>query len=364
MILRGSSASAARALKHGVCSLALTILTLLSNSLAPAAAADADFNIWVGSDPHVTVDTLHGVEPMRLAFRQSEGFWSFLPKYEVKAGGIPPAFDWDLMLLAGDLTSSQFPPRDGEGRIFVDQFEALRHHRREDVFTLAGNHDGSYYDEGVGSWYQKWADPMGENTEYSGVNMAERRFKPQGTWERYKIEAGNVLILMLSDQNSAPTPVGRGNSKDGLPGGFPAGAVTRETFNWWKEQVLGNQDKIIITAHHHVLRDTTTISTPYGGKGIHANNTGDFEAEATVSDVARLANPANDPNFTVYTVDLPVYAVGLIQQAVNQGKSEIQFRLAFEQATDGTSTDDYFGFYPSETLVPAYSPKMKVDYAN
>ena len=76
------------------------------------------FNIWVGSDPHVTVDTVHGVEPMRLAFRQSEGFWSFLPKYEVKAGGIPPEFDWDMMLLAGDLTSSQFPPRDGEGVVF------------------------------------------------------------------------------------------------------------------------------------------------------------------------------------------------------------------------------------------------------
>ena len=33
-------------------------------------ATDSNFNIWLASDPHVTVDTLHGVETLRLAFRQ------------------------------------------------------------------------------------------------------------------------------------------------------------------------------------------------------------------------------------------------------------------------------------------------------
>ena len=279
---------------------AVLLCLLLSGSLNTAGSFTSEletenstFNIWLASDPHVTVDTLHGVETLRLAFRQSEGFWSFLPKYEQKAGGIPPAFDWDLMLLAGDLTSSQWPPRDGEGEIFAEQFKTLKHHRREDVFTLAGNHDGSYYDKGEGHWFKKWADPMGENPEFSGVNNALRRFKPEGTWERYKIEAGNILILMLSDQNSAPSPVGRGHSKDNFPGGFPAGAVTRETFNWWKDQVLSNQDKIIITAHHHVLRNTTTISHPFGGKGIHANNTGDFEGASFLYYIIENSDPEN-----------------------------------------------------------------------
>ena len=101
---------------------AVLLCLLLSSSLNTAGSfaseletENSTFNIWLASDPHVTVDTLHGVETLRLAFRQSEGFWSFLPQYEQKAGGIPPAFDWDLMLLAGDLTSSQWPPRDGEG---------------------------------------------------------------------------------------------------------------------------------------------------------------------------------------------------------------------------------------------------------
>jgi hypothetical protein len=57
-----------------------------------------------------------------------------------------------------------------------------------------------------------------------------------------------------------PEPVGRGHSRDGKSGGYPAGAVTRETFNWWKQQVLANQDKNIITIHHHALRDTTIAS--------------------------------------------------------------------------------------------------------
>ena len=275
--------------------------------LAPTSGTTQEqqsFTIWAASDPHVTVDTLHGVEPMRLAFRQSEGFWSFLPKMESRLAGIPPAFDWDLMLLAGDLTSSQFPPRDGEGRVFVDQFEALTRHRREDVFTLAGNHDGSYYDKGAGHWFQKWVDPLGQNTEFSGVDPDLRRFKPQGNWERYRFEAGNILVLMLSDQNSAPNPVGRGHSSDRLPGGFPAGAVTRETFEWWKEQVLANQDKIIITAHHHVLRRTTTISQPNGGKGIHANNTGDFEGASYLYYTIENSDP-EDFVYSMSTDDNP-----------------------------------------------------------
>ena len=129
-------------------------LALVALQVHAGEAETEFFNIWAASDPHVTVDTLHGVEPMRLAFRQTEGFWSFLPKPEAQLAGIPPAFEWDLMILAGDLTSSQLPPRDGEGKIFVDQFNALSKHRREDVFALAGNHDGNYYDQGAGGWFK------------------------------------------------------------------------------------------------------------------------------------------------------------------------------------------------------------------
>ena len=263
-----------------------------------------EFNVWAASDPHVTVDAIHGVEPLQLALRQSEGYWEFLPAMEQRLGGIPPAFNWDIMLLAGDFTSSQFPPRDGEGQVLVRQFEVMEKHQREDIYCISGNHDGDYYDLGVGSWFQKWVDPMGQNTKFSGVDASKRRFPTDGTWERYKFEAGNILFLMLSDYNSAPSPVGRGTSAQKQPGGFPAGAVTRATFDWWKQQVLENQDKIIVTVHHHVLRGTTTISFPNGGVGIHANNTGDFEGASYLYYTIENTDP-NNFKFTKSTEATP-----------------------------------------------------------
>jgi hypothetical protein len=43
-------------------------------------------------------------------------------------------------------------------------------------------------------------------------------------------------------------------------GGWPAGAITDETFDWWRQMVEANQDKILVTCAHHVLRDTTVAS--------------------------------------------------------------------------------------------------------
>ena len=48
-------------------------------------------------------------------------------------------------------------------------------------------------------------------------------------------------------------------------GGYPAGAVTGETFEWWKNMVEQNQDKIIISTHHHMLKETTVASGPWEG---------------------------------------------------------------------------------------------------
>ena len=126
----------------------LLLAAILVLSPVSAAAQEAQtFNVWAASCPHVTVDSLYGAEPLRLAFRQSEGLWSFLPRTELRLGRIPPAFDWDVMLIVGDFTSSHFPPRDGEGLVLVDQYRALTKHYREDIYTVSGNHDSAYYDE-------------------------------------------------------------------------------------------------------------------------------------------------------------------------------------------------------------------------
>ena len=96
------------------------------------------------------------------------------------------------MINLGDFTSSQFPPRDGEGIVLVDQYQSISKHYREDIYTVSGNHDSGYYDDGAGSWFRKWSDPLGENTAFSGVDSELRRFPIEGTWERYKFEAGNT----------------------------------------------------------------------------------------------------------------------------------------------------------------------------
>ncbi len=246
----------------------LPILTLLLGLalLSPTSAeppAKKTFRVWAAGDSHVPSDIRRSRESLAKAIRQSEG--------RVEDA---PAFDWDIMVDVGDLSASQFPPTDEDGEILVKQYRALKKHRREDVYNIPGNHDGVYYDQDPGSWFRKWADPFGENTELSEVDSSRRPYPIQGTWERFKFQAGNILFLMLSDRNSAPAPVGRGHSSEKRKGGFPAGAVTRDTFNWWKQQVEENQDKILITACHHVLRDTTTRSGYGGGRGFHGASGG------------------------------------------------------------------------------------------
>ena len=208
-----------------------------------------EFRVWATSCSHVPADVLRGRKSLGSAIEQSEGL--------VKDA---PGFDWDIMIDAGDLSAHQYPPGDADGEELLRQYRVMTKHRREQIYNVPGNHDAPYYDHGPGSWFRKWGDPLGENTEFSGVDPKRRPFPVEGNWERYKFQAGNILFLMLADRNDAPAPVGRGHSQEKFSGGFPAGAVTRDTFNWWKQQVLENQDKIIITMHHHVLRETTIAS--------------------------------------------------------------------------------------------------------
>jgi hypothetical protein len=64
----------------------------------------------------------------------------------------------------------------------------------------------------------------------------------------------------MSDRNDGGPPIGRDQR-----GGYPAGAVTQETFDWWRRNVEGNRDAVIVSAHHHMLRETTVASGPWEG---------------------------------------------------------------------------------------------------
>jgi hypothetical protein len=202
-------------------------------------------NLWAICCAHVGTDLKRGRESLADALRQSES---------------PDGFDWNLAVNLGDLSGNQRAPDDEEGREVVRQYGALRHHRREQIYDIGGNHDRSDIDQPEGQWIDRWADPAGRHTDLSGVDPARRPYPVNGTWERYSFRAGNLLFLMMSDRNE---PTRRLSRAEG--GGNPSGVVTGQTFNWWKQQVEANPDAIIITCHHYMLKNTTVASGPWEG---------------------------------------------------------------------------------------------------
>lgn len=214
-------------------------------------AREKIFRLWACGDCHVHTDIRFGYESLITAIRQSEFG-------DEELGG--PPIDWDIAVHVGDTCGGQLPPTDEEGEEVIRQFGALQKHRREDVYNLLGNHDASGPGEPTQWWFKKWIDPTGENPEFSGVHKENRPFPVEGTWERYSFQAGNMLFLLMGDRNDGGPPVGRSEK-----GGYPSGAVTKETFQWWKSQVEANPDKIIISAHHHMLKETTVASGPWEG---------------------------------------------------------------------------------------------------
>ncbi len=197
--------------------------------------------LWGISDAHVGTDIRFGRRSLAEAIEQSE---------DDETG-----FDWDIAVNLGDFSGNQTPPDDEEGELLIGQYGATIKHRRTDFYDVIGNHDSSRHGEPTQWWFRKYLDPTGESTEFSGIDNSKRNYPVSGTWEHYSFEVGNILFLMLADRNDFPPPIGRGDH-----GGFPAGAITGETFDWWREKVESNQDRIIITGHHHMIKETTVAS--------------------------------------------------------------------------------------------------------
>ena len=212
---------------------------------------DRQFRLWAMGCSHVGTDLSRGPrESLAEAIRHSQEGGDL--------GG--PPFEWDIAFHLGDLSGSQTPPDDDEGREVVRQFAALTCHPREHVYDIIGNHDASGPDEECQWWFRKWVDPEGLHPEFSGVRRERRPYPVDGSWERYSLRVGNVLFLLMSDRNDGGPPVGRGSR-----GGYPAGAVSGETFSWWGQMVEANRDSCIVTCHHHMLRETTVASGPWEG---------------------------------------------------------------------------------------------------
>jgi len=213
----------------------------------------------------MSTDIQHGRRSIKEAIEQSE------------TGGLDggPPFSWDVMVHLGDLVGRQGTPDDDEGRMVLEQFLSSKKHHRGQFYNILGNHDASGPDEPTQWWFRKWIDPAGESPGSSGVRNSERPYPVRGDWERYSFQVGNILFLMMGDRNDGGPPSGRGSR-----GGYPAGKVTLETFNWWREMVEHNEDRIIITAHHHMLKDTTVASGEW--EGVEGGYHGRFEDGAPI----------------------------------------------------------------------------------
>jgi hypothetical protein len=217
-------------LQGGALTLATPVIGAVAQT-APARKEAATFNLWVISDSHVGTDKAasegiqHGLvgfkpppvypESLAEALRQSENGGAF--------GG--PPIPWEIALNLGDYAGFWDAPEDEQGREVIRQYAVLKQHRREQIYNIAGNHDASPFgapsSEGKEAnwWFRKWADPVGEHTETSGVDPAKRPYPIDGTWERYTFKAGNIRFLMMSDRNDLPYPVGRRSTGGAFPGG-------------------------------------------------------------------------------------------------------------------------------------------------
>lgn len=206
--------------------------------------------MWVFGDAHVGTDLKKGRESLAYALRNSERGG--------EQGG--PSFEWEIAVDVGDMSGGQGAPDDAEGAEIVRQFQALHNHLREVVYSVCGNHDRSGLGEPAAWWWQKWVDPMGAHTQFSGVDPKQRPYGIAGTWERYLFRVGNLLFLMMSDINEPSQKIGRGDL-----GGNPAGVVSGETFRWWRDMAEANPDRLIISVHHYMLKDTTVASGEWEG---------------------------------------------------------------------------------------------------
>jgi hypothetical protein len=87
----------------------------------------------------------------------------------------------------GDYAGFWDAPEDEQGHEVVRQYAVLKQHQREQIYNIAGNHDASPFgapsSEGKEAnwWFRKWADPVGEHTETSGVDPAKRPYPIDGT---------------------------------------------------------------------------------------------------------------------------------------------------------------------------------------
>lgn len=209
---------------------------------------------WGFGCSHITKDIQYGHKPIERACRHAEDF------------------GYDYAIDFGDIDGSQGLPKDQNGPMYRQQFQAgSKNHRIEDIIgKICANHDRTNQ-PGVAAmdWHRKWIDPFYENPQTSGVNKLFEPFPVHsGTVDAYERKIGSLSFLFMSDVNRPLTP------KRGILGGDPGGVVTPEAYQWWKDTCAAYRGtgQTVITCAHYLPKGTTTATVEYGG-GTYQNGT-------------------------------------------------------------------------------------------
>lgn len=269
---------------------------LLAIAFSLVAGRAGALDVWVASDPHVCnanipaasrpwCDRYKGIRSLRRGIEQSRQI-----------------ADWQIGLVLGDFGMTNTAD---EGIEVAAQFNTALGADRETVYTLAGNHDATCSDGML--WFRKYVDPFGEFTATSGVAMSDYPYPPVttggATWANYYFDVGNVRFVMLSDRNWSSVPVGR------CPGsqGYPSGAVAENVFDWLSAIIAANEaapePKIIIIAHHHMLRDTTAGSCMWCGRSEFHAGLPNWQDEARDDFAFHGANGQTDVAGEIYEAE-------------------------------------------------------------
>ncbi len=141
---------------------------------------------------------------------------------------------------------SDIQPRNDSEKIHYETAvsDVINNFSSIDIALFAGDIVQKSKFEKIFSWYletrakapvKEWFDIAG-NHEWRAIELYKKIINEK---LYYSIERGNILILMMSNEQKGRKTV-----------------ISDETFHWWAENVKKNQDKIIITVTHGALPES------------------------------------------------------------------------------------------------------------
>ena len=167
--------------------------------------------------------------------------------------------DADFVIFSGDI-ADWGQPSDAEIAGNAEPYISLQDQRKNleqlpcgmnNIFTITGNHE---------------INRNSPESHAEGATFLEylRRF-PAAT---YHVEIGNIIIIFMGDEAK------------GTPG-----TISEETFHWWEDIVVNNQDNFIITVTHQSLAGTINADTASDSAFINTS-------QLFIDAMTRAENPA------------------------------------------------------------------------